>query len=340
MPSSGVKLTYHQSEPSKYDINVIKEFFVERIAENVNEKIKVAKKDNNYMFLTTSKFKFIDIKNFLAPGMSYAKWCKSLDCGLEKLVFPYEWLTGYDKLSHVGPVAHEDFYSSLSGKNTLSPEEYEEFRTEFRRRGCVTMMDWLREYNLADVVPFIEAVDKTRKQYYADEIDVLKDAVSIPGVSMRYVLNKSLKLKPKIELYAPGEPCRHKCLSSCCKKACKACREVQNSCTECTKNEAYELLQTGMVGGPAIVFCRYHERDVTGIRSHVYPDSKACKTVLGLDANMLYPSTLTQDFPCGKERQLFKVPTPKAKHNLEVLTQGVQNGSLFGFAQVDIEVPE
>ena len=125
----------------KYDINMIKRYFVERIAENVNEKIKVAKKDNNYMFLTTSKFKFIDIRNFLAPGMSYAQWCKSLDCGLEKLVFPYEWLTGYDKLSHVGPVAYEDFYSSLSGKNTLSLEEYEEFCTEFYKRGCVTMMD-------------------------------------------------------------------------------------------------------------------------------------------------------------------------------------------------------
>ena len=35
----------------------------------MNEKIKVAKKDNNYMFLTTSKFKFIDIKNFLAPEL-------------------------------------------------------------------------------------------------------------------------------------------------------------------------------------------------------------------------------------------------------------------------------
>ncbi len=108
---------------------------------------------------------------------------------------------------------------------------------------------------------------------------------------------------------------------------------------ECTKNEAYELLQTGMVGGPAIVFCRYHERDVTGIRSHVYPEPKTCKTVLGLDANMLYPSTLMQDFPCGKEK-LFKVPTPESTHNLEVLTRGVQNGSLFGFAQVDIEIPE
>ena len=322
----------------KYDINMIKRYFVERIAENVDEKIKVAKKDNNYMFLTTSKFKFLDIKNFLAPGMSYAKWCKSLGCGLEKLVFPYEWLTSYSRLSHVGPVEYENFYSSLSGKNTLSLEEYEEFCAEFNKRGCVTMMDWLREYNLADVVPFIEAVDKTRRQYYDDEIDVLKDAVSIPGVSMRYVLNKALKLNPKVELYAPGEPCKHKCKDSCYKKACKACKEVQNSCTECTKNEAYELLQTGMVGGPAVVFCRYHERDVTGIRSHVYPDSKTCKTVLGLDANMLYPSTLMQDFPCGKEK-LFKVPTPEAKHNLEVLTRGVLNGSLFGFAQVDIEVP-
>ena len=72
-------------------------------------------------------------------------------------------------------------------------------------RNVSTMMDWLREYNLADVVPFIEAVDKTRNQYYDDEIDILKDAVSIPGVSMRYVLNKALKLNPKLELYSPGE---------------------------------------------------------------------------------------------------------------------------------------
>ena len=106
------------------------------------------------------------------------------------------------------------------------------------------------------------------------------------------------------------------------------------------ENEAYELLQTGMVGGPAIVFCRYHERDISGIRSHVYEDPRLCKTVFGLDANMLYPSTLMQDFPCGKEK-LTKVPTPEAKHNLEVLARGVQDGSLFGFAQViDIEVPE
>ena len=115
----------------KYDLNMIRQYFVERIAENVNGKLKLAKKDNNYMFLNTPRFKFLDIKNFLAPGMSYEKWCKSLECELEKLVFPYEWLTSYEKLSHEGPVAHEHFYSSLSGKNTLSTEEYENFCAEF-----------------------------------------------------------------------------------------------------------------------------------------------------------------------------------------------------------------
>ena len=42
------------------------------------------------MFLTTPRFKFLDIRSFLALGMSYEKWRKSLECELEKLVFPYE----------------------------------------------------------------------------------------------------------------------------------------------------------------------------------------------------------------------------------------------------------
>ena len=57
------------------------------------------------------------------------------------------------------------------------------------------MMDWLKVYNKANIIPFIEAVDKTCKQYYLDEIDMLKDVVSIPGIPMTYVLNKLLKMK-------------------------------------------------------------------------------------------------------------------------------------------------
>ena len=55
------------------------------------------------------------------------------------------------------------------------------------------MGDWLQVYIVADVVPFIEAFRKMAEQYYPDKNDVCKDVVSIPGISMTYVLNKSLK---------------------------------------------------------------------------------------------------------------------------------------------------
>ena len=121
------------------------------------------------------------------------------------------------------------------------------------------MKDWLKEYNLADVEPFIEALEKTREQYYPDEIDLLKDAVSIPGISMTYVLNKALKIKKKSDpdLFAPGDPCKCKCKNDCQKKGCEKCKEIRDNCEICTKNEAYEMLTTGMIGGPSIVFCRH-----------------------------------------------------------------------------------
>ena len=74
----------------QYDLNLIKKYFVQEISklELKEGKIFVAKKENKYMFLTTEKFKFLDIKNFLAAGMSYDQWCKSLGCKLKKLMFP------------------------------------------------------------------------------------------------------------------------------------------------------------------------------------------------------------------------------------------------------------
>ena len=119
------------------------------------------------------------------------------------------------------------------------------------------MMAWLKEYNLADVIPFVGALEKIRQQYCPDEIDMLKDAVSISGISMTYVLDKALKIKKKgdPDLYAPGQPCIHKCAEDCKKKTCNEYKKTRQECVECTKNKAYELLKTGMVGGPSIIFC-------------------------------------------------------------------------------------
>ena len=96
------------------------------------------------------------------------------------------------------------------------------------------MMDWLKVYNEANLIPFIEAIDKTPKQCYPDKIHMLKDAISIPGISMIYALNKLLKKKQPGEppLLAPGQPCTHKCAE--CevnpKHCCDECKKVWNDC--------------------------------------------------------------------------------------------------------------
>ena len=320
----------------RYDINMIKEYFVKNITEisDVNN----AKKENSYMFLSTPNFKFLDIKNYLAPGLSYDAWCRAYGCELQKLAFPYEWFDSFEKLNHIGPVKYEEFYSSLKGSINISQEEYQNFCDEFHKRGCVTMKDWLKEYNLADVEPFIEALEKTREQYYPDEIALLKDAVSIPGISMNYVLNKALKIKKKSDpdLFAPGEPCKCKCKVDCEEVRCKKCKEIRDNCEICTKNEAYEMLTTGMIGGPSIVFCRHAEAGVSMIRSHIYSEkARTCRSVHGQDANSLYLFCSGQEMPCGKEK-VFKC-NPGEK---DELIQNVLNDKLFGFFEVDIEVPD
>ena len=335
----------------RYDINMIKEYFVENLTSLSD--VNVAKKENSYMFLSTPNFKFLDIKNFLAPGLSYDAWCRAYGCELQKLSFPYEWFDSFEKLNHIGPVKYEEFYSSLKGGITISQEEYQNFCDEFHKRGCETMKDWLKEYNLADVEPFIEALEKTREQYYPDEIDLLKDAVSIPGISMTYVLNKALKMKKKSDpdLFAPGDPCKCKCKNDCKKVGCEKCKEIRDNCEICTKNEAYEMLTTGMIGGPSIVFCRHAEAGVSKIRSHIYSDSeresgeaagenlradaKTCRSVLGLDANSLYLFCSGQEMPCGKEKVFHCDPGEQ-----DEIIQNVLNDELFGFFEVDIEVPE
>ena len=315
----------------RYDLNMIKEYFVKNLA--IISDVNVAKKENSYMFLSTPNFEFLDIKNYLAPGLSYDAWCRAYGCELQKLAFPYEWLDSFAKLNHKGPVKYEEFYSSLKGGITISQEEYQNFCDEFSKRGCETMKDWLKEYNLADVKPFIEALEKTREQYYPDEIDLLKDAVSIPGISMMYVLNEALRRKiySEPDLFAPGEPCKCECSDDCEEVRCKKCKEIRDNCKICTKNEAYEMLTTGMIGGPSIVFCRYAEAGVSKIRSHIYSEkAKTCRSVQGLDANSLYLFCSGQEMPCGKEK-VFHCDSGEAE-----IIQNVLNDELFGFFEVDI----
>ena len=85
----------------RYDLNAIKRFFVPLlIHNNTTERAScfVIKRQNNFMCLSTDKLKFVDICNYLAPGVSYDKYLKAYGCELQKGHFPYEYMDDLQKL--------------------------------------------------------------------------------------------------------------------------------------------------------------------------------------------------------------------------------------------------
>ena len=94
------------------------------------------------------------------------------------------------------------------------------------------------------------------------------------------------------------------------------------------------------MGGLAQVFTRYHEKDITRIRPHVYGEkSKLTKGVIGYDANALYLYCSADGMPCGKGT-LDLNKKPFGQKRIAKFLKNVLKGKVFGFAQADIEVPD
>ena len=146
-----------------------------------------------------------------SPGTNYASWVKAHGCALQKSFAPYEWLDSFKKLDYPGLPPYECWTSTLTGKHLLSEEEYGECVRTFKQRGMQTYRDWNRYYNNLDVVPFVHALNSMRS-FYADKgIDILKDAVSLPGVSRNYLLRGTGE-RGDINLFAPrreSKPLKH-----------------------------------------------------------------------------------------------------------------------------------
>ena len=208
-----------------YDLNLIKKYFAEKLADTTN-KVRVAKHGNKIMFLLTSGFRFLDIINYLGPGTSYEKWVKAYECKTTKSWFTYEWFDRPEKLDYPGLPDYPHWYSKLKDEFTLKPSEWKACKQTFLEKGMKTFKDWVRYYNNLDVAPGLEALQKMKNFYTEKGIDIMKDAVSIPGVSLHYLLRGAIERNA--ELYSPSK-------------------------------EAYEMLKEAVVGGPSLVFTRYHE---------------------------------------------------------------------------------
>ena len=244
----------------KYDLNVVKKFFVPLLIHN---NAAVIKRQNTFMCFSTTNLKFLDVTQYLAPGVSYDKYLKAYGCELQKGHFPYEYMDGIGKLADRSLPPQAAFYSQLKSEE-ISDADYARCQAVWHDNQMTTMRDYLIWYNNRDVTPFLEAIAKQFAFYRDRDIDMFKDGISVPGLSLLHLFN-----------------------------------DLPNDTNFVTFNQTnsdlHELVKDNIVGGPAIIFHRYHEKDVTKIRG----GGETCHAIVGYDANALYLWALMQDMPTG-----------------------------------------
>ena len=131
----------------KNDLNMIKRSFVPLLISN---NAAVIKRQNTYICLYTDKLKFVDICNYLAPGVSYAKYLTAYGCELGKGHFPYEYMDSIGKLDERSLPPQAAFYSSLKNEG-ISNDDYARCQAVWRDNGVETLREYLIWYNNRDV---------------------------------------------------------------------------------------------------------------------------------------------------------------------------------------------
>ena len=246
-----------------YDLNVVKKFFIPYMLKGNDKTRFVIKRQNTFMCFSTTNLKFLDVTQYLAPGVSYDKYLKAYGCELQKGHFPYEYMDGIGKLEDRALPPQAAFYSQLKSEE-ISDADYARCQAVWHDNQMTTMRDYLIWYNNRDVTPFLEAIAKQFTFYCDRGIDMFKDGISVPGLSLLYLFSNL----PKYTFFT-----------------------VFNN----TNKDAHKLVKDNIVGGPAIIFHRYHEKGITKIRG----GSELCRKIVGYDANALYLWALMQDMPTG-----------------------------------------
>ena len=299
---------------SGYDINLVKQQLFRQLGltEGKRDDVFVIKQHSRYPVLSIKKFRYLDIMNYVGPGVSLDMFLKSYNTDKAKGYFPYEWLDHIDKLNSPVLPSYDDFYSSLKGCNVLN-EEYDTFINNggtgtapltgraiyeslcnlWEDNAMTSFRDYLVYYNSLDVEPMIQAVDQMLSIYLQQGIDLFKESSSVSGVA-RISLFNSPNINEKFGLFNKYE------------------------------SNVHDMFKDNIVGGPSIVFTRYHEKNKTFIRQN---KDKLCQSIVGYDANSLYLYCLSQKMPIGLPiiRNLEDNFIPSRRHHSAEATEWLEH---------------
>src|SRR5258705_5576212 len=118
----------------------------------------------------------------------------------------------------------------------------------------------------------IEALKKMSTFYREMGLDMFKDGISVPGLTMRYMFMNQGTTNFKL--------------------------------FDSKDSDLHDLFKSNIVGGPSIIFSRYHSKRETYIREIEQLskgiEPKLCEKILGFDANALYLFSIAQNQGTGQ----------------------------------------
>ena len=281
-----------------YGIKLIKKYLFKELCEHGQQPSFTVKKSGKYPCIKTEYFKFMDILQFLAPGYISSLFSKPLVFQKKKVSFLMiishmqinltkpryhlmklsilplkavrvleEEHTAFQKLIDQGKSEQEALQIlRLTSKPKTGPENYQWLQELWTENQWSTFADFLQWYNDLDVTPMLQAIENMNDFYKNICIDFIHQVISLPGVAMRVCFNSITDPTTEFHLF--------------------------NS----KNKEIYQLFKENIVGGPSIIFNRYHEAGKTFIRNN---PNKPCQKIIGYDANALYLWAIGQNFPAG-----------------------------------------
>ena len=310
---------------SFYDINICKDYDFMKIFDPSS----AIKQGSRYKSLSNDKICILDQMAYVAAGTSLDKYLKSRETDMIKGHFPYRWLTSFNKLNEKQLPPYKYFE-----RTKTSEDEYKTLHTLWVKENMSNMFDYLKYYNNLDVIPLIQGITKHRAFYYDLGYDMHKDAISLSGLAEKIMFkNSNEQHYDNVPFHLEriyNEEGEHVDDKPVYDNKVYLINEENKKC--------FYLLKDNNVGGPSIVFHRYHEKDVTHISNVVRKngsyvlgeEGKLVKKIIGFDANALYVWSLSQDMPTSTIK--YEEFTDH-KDITEVLK------TTFGFYEVDIEVP-
>ena len=217
------------------------------------------------------EIRFLDSVKFTLKGLDGLvkglDQFKNLEQGLgtnellkKKGVFPYEFMTGFDKLSAIELPPKKDFYSKLNDEH-ISNEQYKHAQKVWKEFECQTMRDYHDLYLKTDVLLLADVMENYRN-----------------------VCNKNYGLDPLWYYTAPG-------------LAWDAALKISGVKLELlTDPNMYLMVETGIRGGISAITKRYSKANNPYLGKDYNPDEPT-NYIQYLDVNNLYGWAMSKPLP-------------------------------------------